>query len=232
MTQSVTGLLAADAFMPPVAPVVLLLFLGAGFLVFCGAVGGAIAAAARRLRLARVLGGAALTVAVVYGVLLLAASLLSRERTLAAGEKKYFCEMDCHLGYSVETVSAPDDSRRIVTLRTWFDPSTIAAFRGDRPLTPNPRVVYLVDSAGRRYPPSGSPAPVEGPPLTRELRPGESYLSTFAFAVPARTGPLRLFLGDPPGLESFIINHENSAFHARSYFALPLGNTAAAGRRS
>jgi hypothetical protein len=231
MAQSATGL-ALDVFVPPLAPAVLLLFLGSGFLIFCAAIGAAIAAAARRAMLARTLGGVALTVAVVYGVLLLAASLLSRERTLAAGEKKYFCEMDCHLAYSVDAASAPDDSRRIVTVRTWFDRSTIASFRGDAPLTPNPRVVYLVDSGGRRYAPSGSPAPVAGAPLTRELRPGDSYLSTFVFAVPAGTGPLRLFLGDPPGLESLIINHESSPFHARSYFALPVRNSTAAGRRS
>src|SRR6476661_6987454 len=98
MTQSTlfSGL-AVDAFVPPLAPLVLLLFLGAGFVIFCCAIGAAIAAAARRRSLARILGAAALTAGVVYGVLLLAASLLSRERTLASGEKKYFCEMDCHL---------------------------------------------------------------------------------------------------------------------------------------
>ena len=162
-------------------------------------------------------------VAVGYWVVLLGASLLSRERTLSAGEKKYFCEMDCHVAYSVEDAAAPERGRRQVTVRTWFDPSTVAPFRGNAPLTPNPRVVYLVDGAGRRYLPSPAPVPDGATALTQPLRPGESYLSTFAFAVPARAGSLRLYLGDAPGLENVIVNHENSPFHARTYFALPDG---------
>jgi hypothetical protein len=224
MLQSMTAI-ALDAFVPPLAPIVLLLFLGTGFTVFCALVGAAIASAARRRALARTLGGAALAAGVVYGVLLLAASLLSRERTLAAGERKYFCEMDCHLAYSVESASSAEGSVRIA-IRTWFDPSTIASFRGSGPLSPNPRALHLVDGAGRRY---ATADPVA--PLSQPLRPGESYLSSFAFAVPAGVGPLRLFVGDAPGLENLIVNHENSPFHARTYFALPAQTASAASRR-
>lgn len=219
MLQS-AGALALDAFVPPLAPLVQILFLGSGFAVFCATVAAAIAAAAGRAGLARVLGGGAMTVAVGYWVLLLGASLVSRERTLSAGEKKYFCEMDCHLAYSVEGSASPERGRRVVTVRTWFDPGTIAPFRGNAPLAPNPRIVYLVDDSGRRYSPSPSPVP-EDTSLARPLRPGESYVSTFAFTVPPRAGSLRLFVGDAPGLENVIVNHENSPFHARTYFALP-----------
>lgn len=239
MLQSVTAL-ALDAFVPPLAPVVLLLFLGAGFVIFCCAVAAAIAAAARRSGLARILGAGALVVGVGYGVLLLVASLLSRELTLAAGERKYFCEMDCHLAYSVEAASSPEASVRVVTLKTWFDPSTIASFRGNGPLTPNPRELYLVDDARHRYLPSPEAtrawAAKNGgsTPLNRELRPGESYTSTFVFAVPPSARNLRLFLGDPLGPENLIVNHENSPFHARTYFGLPeeAEPTSAAERRS
>jgi hypothetical protein len=41
------------------------------------------------------------TGAVVYIALLLGMSLASREVTLAPGQEKYFCEIDCHLAYSV-----------------------------------------------------------------------------------------------------------------------------------
>ena len=213
MTQS-AAVLALDVLVPPLAPAVLLLFLGAGFTIFSTSIAAAVAAVAGRHGLSRFLAACALMVAVGYGVLLLAASLVSRERTLEAGDKKYFCEMDCHLAYSVEAAGV-DAGGPAVTVRTWFDPETIARFRGNRPLTPNPRVLYLVDDRGRRY------WPTEGGVLTRPLRPGESYTTRFTFDVPAGARGLRLFLGDSPGLENLIVNHENSPFHAKVYFALP-----------
>jgi hypothetical protein len=218
--------LALDAFVPPLAPLVLLLFLGAGFVVFCCAIGAAIAAAAQRRVLALRLAAGALSAGVVYGVLLLGASLVSRERTLVAGEKKYFCEMDCHLAYSVESVSFRAGSLA-VGIRAWFDPSTIAPFRGDGPLLPNPRAVFLVDDSGLRYPPSSPTAP-----LTRALRPGESSLTTISFDVPQDAGPLRLYVGDAPGLENLVVDHENSPFHAHTFFALPESAASAAAGRS
>jgi hypothetical protein len=39
-----------------------------------------------------------------YGTALLAASAISREWSLPPGEEKYFCEIDCHLAYSVAGV--------------------------------------------------------------------------------------------------------------------------------
>ncbi len=225
MTQStwIFPGLALDAFVPRLAPLVLLLFLGAGFVLFCSTIGAAIAAAARRRILARRLAAGALSAAVVYGVLLVGASLLSRDRTLAAGEKKYFCEMDCHLAYSVDSAS-PGERSMTVAIRTWFDPTTVASFRGNGLLFPNPRTVFLVDDFGSRYPPSTSIAP-----LDRPLRPGESSLTRVSFDVPAGAGPLRLYVGDAPGLENLIVDHENSPFHARTYFALPASAASAPG---
>jgi hypothetical protein len=226
LLQSGTGI-ALDAFVPPLAPLVLLAFLGAGFLIFCSAVAAGVALALRRSGLARILGGTCLAVALAYGALLVGAALLSRERTLRSGEKKYFCEMDCHLAYSVAGTASPGGGLRVVTVRTWFDPSTIASFRGNGPLTPNPRTLNLVDDAGRRYFPSEAATKAwevthEGStPLTRALRPGESYTTTLVFEAPAAAQGLRLFLGDPTGLETLIIHHENSPFHAKIYFELP-----------
>jgi hypothetical protein len=222
MTQSMSGV-ALDAFMPPLAPFVLLALLGTTFLLFVLFIASAVALAGKRRRTAKILAGSALAVSSIYATLLLGASLVSRERVLRPGEKKYFGEMDCHLAYSAEVFAASPDGRRIgVTVRTWFDPSTIASFRGNGPLTPNPRVVYLVDGSGHRRPPNAMEA--ESPafaPLTRELRPGESYTTRFIFELPPDAGTLRFYLGDAPGFETLILNHENSPFHARIFFEVP-----------
>jgi hypothetical protein len=70
----------------------------------------------------------------IYFVLLLGFSLASREIILAVGEEKRFCEIDCHLAYSVQSVTSPlpptapaGAIRYVVTLRTRFDETTIAS---------------------------------------------------------------------------------------------------------
>ncbi len=214
-------------FMPPLAPLVLLAFLGTGFLLFGLALAAALSAASGRGPLARGLGLAGLGVGATYAVLLFGAALASRDRTLAVGDRKYFCEMDCHIAYSVASAASPAPTVLAVTVRTWFDPSTTAAFRGNAPLTPNPRTVTLVDASGRRFAPS--PAATRdweahhGPsaPFGRPLAPGEDATSTFVFTVPPDLRDPRLFVGDPPGIDSLLIGHENSPGHGRSYFALP-----------
>jgi hypothetical protein len=40
------------------------------------------------------------------------------------------------------------------------------------------------------------------------------------FDLPQRARRPRLFLGDMPGPEVFLIDHENSLFHKKIYFAL------------
>src|SRR5262245_12060819 len=207
--------LALDAFVPPLAPVAVLALLGAGGFLAVAAVGGAVALAFRRFRLSRWIFGAGLTVAAMYGVLLLGVARRSRERTLRPGEQKYFCEIDCHLAYSLAGSDPAGPAALAVTGSTRFDPSTIAPFRGAAPLSPNPRVVYLVDGSGRRRERSARATrdweAKHGPsaPLTRELRPGESYRTTFVFEVPEDSRP-RFFLGDPAGVETLLIGHENS----------------------
>ena len=227
MIQRTLQLVSADAYVPSLAPLVILVFLGAVFLLACAAIGSGVAAAARRFSLAKGIGAAGLAVGVVYATVLAGVGLVSRERTLSPGERKYFCEMDCHLAYDVVAIEAPDPAIRIVTVRTWFDPATIAAFRGNGPLRPNPRTVWLVDDFGHRYVPSATAtrdwekAHGASTPLDRELRPGESYTTTLVFAVPPGTRASRLFLGDEPGPQNFLIGHENGPFHAKAYFALP-----------
>jgi len=225
MIQSALPL--ADLPMPEFAPFVAMAFLGAGLILFVCVVGAAVSLAFRHLRVAAWIGGGAALVAVGYAALLFGASFLSRDRTLARGEKKYFCEIDCHLAYSVADVERIGGGPYVVvTLRTWFDPNTIAPWRGDAPLSPNARIVYALDAAGRHSGPSpaGQKAweAAHGPatPLTKPLRPGESYITTLVFEAPAGPEGLRLFVGDPPGVEALLIGHENSPLHGKVYLAL------------
>jgi hypothetical protein len=228
MIRSTLSLSASrDAFVPPLAPLVALAFLVAGSLLVCAAVGAGVALAARRSRLAKLLGGAGLAVGTVYATLLAAASVFSHDRTLGPGERKYFCEMDCHLAYDVASAEALDAGRRAVTVRTWFDPKTIARWRGDGPLAPGPRTLYLLDEAGRRYDPSPEAtrawesAHGGSTPLEQALRPGESYTTTLVFELPPGTSAPRLFVGDPPGIERALIGHENSPMHGKTYLSVP-----------
>jgi hypothetical protein len=228
MPQSSLPLAFMDAFVPELAPLVALAFLGVGFVLVVGTVSAGIAFAARRIRLAQWIGAAVLAVAMGYAVLLVGASVVSRDRTLVTGERKYFCEIDCHIAYDVTSTEPAGDRGRAVTLRTWFDPSTIAPFRGDAPLSPGQRTVYLVDDAGRRYDPSPDATSAwqtahgGSTPLGRELRPGESYTTTLVFDLPRDVRAARLYVGDPPGgVEKALIGHENSPMHGKVYLALP-----------
>src|SRR5580704_18432594 len=108
--------------------------------------------------LARKLALAAALLVVIYAMALLGVSAASREWALSPGEEKYFCEIDCHLAYSVagvnkvQTIGAGSTQKTtngtflVVSLRTRFDEQTISPNRGDSPLTPTPRMVTLVDS--------------------------------------------------------------------------------------
>jgi len=228
MMQSSLSLALTDGYVPSLAPLVALAFLGAGFVLVVAAVSAGIAFAARRVRLAWWLGGAALVIALGYAVLLVGASVASRDRTLRPGERKYFCETDCHIAYDVTSSESAGDRGRAITLRTWFDPSTIAPFRGDAPLSPGPRTVYVLDEGGRRYEPSPEAtaawqkAHAGSTPLGRELRPGESYTTTLVFDLPTGVRVTRLFVGDPPGgVEKVLIGHENSPLHGKIYLPVP-----------
>lgn len=167
-----------------------------------------------RIALRVLLGGAGL-----YAVLLLVASIASRNRVLAPGEEKHICEIDCHLAYAVagaRVESLPGGLvRHVVSVQARFDEATISARRSrTAPLTPNRRYVALVDDAGNEY-----PGPTEG--LTRQLIPGESYRTDIAFDVPMKATGLRLILRNADAETALIIGHENSLFHRHTTFQLP-----------
>ena len=158
-------------------------------------------------------------------------------RTLEPGERKYFCEIDCHLAYSVTGVSTARSLGRgaraataagtfyVVTVSTWFDPRTISSHRPlVAPLTPNPRRVVLVDERGRAYPPSSAgQRALDHPsvPLTRELLPSGSYETRLVFDLPAEARSPRLLLTDADPISALLIGHESGPLHRKVFFALP-----------
>jgi len=223
-------------FTPHQAPLVTLFFLGSVFLLGGAGLAFVAALAAGRLRIAkRVFAGAAMY-AVVYAGTLLGFSAASKEMVLAAGQTKYFCEIDCHMAYSVSGVTTAKtlgEGERgataggqfyVVTLRSWFDEKTISSRRGkEAPLWPNPREVYALDEAGNRYIPSlpGQKAVVSSTvPLTQPLRPGESYETTLVFDLPAGVQHPRLLVADGFPLSALLVGHENSFGHKKAFFAL------------
>lgn len=193
--------------------------------------------------LSRKLAAVAIALAAGYAAVLFGASLTSHERTLPPGEQKYFCEIDCHLAYSIAGVqktktlgAAPNvltasGSFYVVTVRTWFDPRTISEHRPrDIPLIPSPREILLADSSGRRFGISaGAQAHLErtgkaGELLTTALRPGESYISRLAFDVPPDAENPRLLIlspTEPKWIGRVLIGDENSLLHRKVYLQLP-----------
>ncbi len=223
-------------FMPHLAPVVVLLLLGTVLLISCSFLLLSYGAIRRSAFLTKLGSGAVVTIAAGYFLLLSGVSLASSEKTLPSGGWKYFCEIDCHIAYSLigaqtAVVLGPElqqVSARgqfvVVRVKAWFDERTISADRGNGPLTPNRRRVLLVDDRGRRFAPSPEGqiafAQINGPstPLTQPLRPGESYTTDFVFDVPNDAQTLRLLITEDDPETRFVIGHENSLWHKKIYF--------------
>jgi len=234
-----------SAFMPHFAPIVVLLFLGAMFVMGISLLVLFYGAVRRSAFFAKLGGGAAITIAAGYFLLLAGVSLASSEQTLPPDAWKYFCEIDCHLAYSLvsaQTAAAlgPELQQttahgKFVTLRvkTWFDERTISAQRGSGPLTPNRRRTFVVDDTGRSYEPSPegqfalSRSGNRSVAMVQSLRPGESYITDLVFDVPKNARGLRLLLIEDDPETRFVIGHENSLLHKKIYFdveALALRN--------
>src|SRR5262245_26606610 len=224
-------------FVPNHAPFVVMAFLltglglaviGAAFLVGLGA---------RSWWVVRLTAVAAVLLGGGYGATWVGTALASHERTLRPGGLKYFCEIDCHIAYSVTRVETArilgrgvDTTRAagryyIVTLRTWFDPNTISSRRPLHvPLWPNPRQALIVDRGGRVYRTSLAAQKVldqPSVPLTQELEPGESYETRLVFDLPRDVAEPRLLITDEDPMSGLLIGHENSPFHRKVFFRLP-----------
>ncbi|HEV2468918.1 MAG TPA: hypothetical protein VGS78_06970 [Candidatus Sulfotelmatobacter sp.] len=203
------------------APLAVLGFLGACGGLFLATLAVLIFLFARKPKFARTVGITIGAGAAVYLALLVGFSAGSHSTMLALGQEKYFCEIDCHLAYSVADVKTSLEGGTtdyVVTLRTRFDEKTIAPNRPkDAPLMPSPREVQLIDRAGHEYAPVSS----AGTALMTPLTPGESYQTELEFHVPKDAAGLQLLIRTMPAWpDHFVIGDENSWLHKKTYFAL------------
>jgi hypothetical protein len=200
----------------------ILAFLGTVALIGVGALASVAFLLAARARHAVLAASATGAVAVGYLAALVGLGAVSRDRVLGPGEAKVFCEIDCHLAYSVSHVRVtptPAGERYAVTVRTYFDERTIAPWRGDGALFPNPRRVRLVAEGDRAW----NPVTRSGTPLGTPLRPGESFESTFTFDLPAGVAAPRLEVTEAAAITRLIVGHENSPLHGKTLLALGRG---------
>ena len=217
------------------APVSVLGFLAACGGIFLSGIAILVACSIHKLKLARLLAALVGVAAIVYFALLFGFSLISQQKILARGQEKYFCEIDCHLAYSVidiktidikttgiktidiKTAPTSDTLRYIVTLKTRFDETTISSRRPlDATLTPNPREIRLLDGQGRAY----GVSEIGGVPLQTPLKPGDSYTTQLQFTLPKDASNLRLLLTAAGWQHRLLIGEENSWLHKKTYFAL------------
>jgi hypothetical protein len=225
--------------MPKYAPLVTVMFLGAcAGLLFMG-LAFLYGLIARKRWVMQVSAALAAAGVLLYAALLFGFSLASSDKVLSIGGQKHFCELDCHIAYSVTSVANASElgvgEKRIsasgkfyiVRVQTWFDPSTISPFRGNSPLAPSPRKVVVLDETGHEFSPSqpGQRAYELTPGATTTsmstpLRPGESYSTDFVFDLPADVRQPRLLVGDVDPISSLIIGHEESPLHKKIYFAI------------
>jgi len=223
-------------FTPENAPAMTL-----GFLLTCAVLVAATAGLllalrnGKRGRVPRILEGM-LVVFLIYGIALFASSLASRDRILQPGQQKYFCEIDCHLAYSVmeisttKTIGDPPNQRTaggiyyVVKVKTWFDPRTTSPRRGNGPLWPNPRTILAADERGRLYSlcwggiEARNGVKKQGRPFTQPLRPGESYTTDLVFDLPSDVKDPRLLITENIPFAPFLIGHENSLLHGKIWF--------------
>lgn len=169
-----------------------------------------------------------------YGLLLAAFSFASYDRTVKRGDEKFFCALDCHIAYSVQNVdrlksigSAPAKGEYyVVTVRTHFDERTIAPWRGNAPLAPDPPSLTLIDGTGRQYALSRDgqnawePGHAEPHKWEDPLRPGDSYETTWVFDVPEGARSLRMLAERRGFPQNLLIGDESSPAHGKTYFAL------------
>jgi hypothetical protein len=220
------------------APVGALAFLGTGFLLFVVGLAFIYSVVRKKFWLTKLALSTIALVAGLYLVILLIFSFASSEKVLARGEEKHFCEIDCHLAYSVTDVretktlgDAPGQITaagvfRVVTIRTRFDENTISSTRGNGLLYPNSRVVTVSDENGKQYFPSAEAQRVlekshaAGTAMTIPLRPGESYSTTLVYDLPVDSKSPTLLIREGEFITHLVIGHENSPLHKKTRFQI------------
>jgi hypothetical protein len=220
------------------APLGVMALLGTGFLLLVTLLVLIYSLFIKRFALTKIAAVAMVVTVGIYVGVVLAFSFASGEKVLARGQEKHFCEIDCHLAYSLtearqmKTIGASPDQATAngeftaVTVKTRFDETTIGPHRGDGELYPNSRVLMLVDDQGRKYSPSVAAqkaleaSAAAGKPLTTSLRPGESYTTTVAFDLPADAKNATLLINEGEWITHFVIGHENSLLHRKTRFQI------------
>jgi len=220
------------------APIGALALIGTCALLGAGSIFLIYSLAVRSFSRARLTAAFMLIFASMYGGTILIFAFASSEVALARGDEKHFCELDCHLAYSVADIKrtrvigsggntvTSTGTFCLATVKTRFDETTIGPNRGNGLLYPNSRQLTIVDAQGRTYSPSQqAQAALEsagsaGTPLQTPLRPGESYLTTIAFDLPADATNLSLLINEGEWITHFIIGHENSLLHKKVRFQL------------
>jgi hypothetical protein len=220
------------------APVGALAFLGTGCLLFVIGLVLVYSVLRKRFGLTKFALVSIVLVAGLYLVVLLIFSFASSEKVLARGEEKHFCEIDCHLAYSVtdvrETKTLGDAPTlvtsagmfRVITIKTRFDETTTSLNRGNGLLYPNSRVVTISGAEGNQYFPSAEAqallekSQAAGTAMTIPLRPGESYSTTFVFDLPADIKNPTLLIREGELVTHLVIGHENSPLHKKTRFQL------------
>ncbi len=203
------------------APVAVLALLGTGFLIFVAGIVLVQSLIVRKRRRAKFALAAISAILALYACAILIFSFASHNKLLARGEEKHFCELDCHLAYSIVSVTqAPLPNNQtiptVVTVKTRFDENTIASARGNALLYPNSRSLALFDDHGNWY----APASVTGTLLTSPLHPGESYLTDVLFNLPPGVKAEKLLINERDWITRIIIGHENSPLHKKTEFKL------------
>ena len=227
-----------SVYTPHFAPIVVLAFLGTTLLAILSVFVGLLGALRKSRRMATGGMAAGVVLMLVYGSILLAFSFLSRDVVLLPGAWKYFCEIDCHIAYSVGRVQTIESATAeleggprseqfaIIELKTWFDPSTISPHRGNGPLMPSERRIRLIDSGGHEH--SESPQKesllaakgLHSTPLRTRLRPGESYVSYLVFQTPVEGKDFRVLVTSAEELDRALWGHEISPYHGKAYFQI------------
>jgi hypothetical protein len=171
----------------------------------------------------------ALALAALYGVGVLAASLASREETLAPGETKYFCGfyLDCHVGVAVLADSVvpaigarhANGAYHVLTLR-------FSSNAERETLSPWDLHLALLGDDGVRFDRDPEAEAVLGvsEPIERSIPAGGEYQVRVVFDVPGTNRALRLFAEQGPSLkfpEVFLIGDEASLLHRKTLLALP-----------
>ncbi|MDQ2976190.1 MAG: hypothetical protein M3R69_12375 [Acidobacteriota bacterium] len=220
------------------APAGALLFLGTAFLLFLVGLVFIYSVIRKKFGLTKISLVSVAVIAGLYLVVLLIFSFASSEKVLARGQEKHFCEIDCHLAYSIadehdaKTLGdAPNQIKangtfRVVTIKTRFDETTTSLNRGNGLLYPNSRVVTVIDASGTKYFPSPEgqrlleSSQAAGTPMTTPLRPSDTYTTTYAFDLPADIRDPTLLIREGEWVTYFVIGHENSPLHKTTRFQI------------